>query len=203
MDNEKIAHIKEWLGSGSINIFGLPMRGKDTVGKRLAEALDARFLSSGAILRERAAKEVASGMLVETELFRSLVLPYFSGSEFYGRPLILSSIGRWSGEEKMVMDALERSGHPLKAVLLLDVSEVDVRNRWETARVLGERGKREDDSSKEIFETRLREFDEKTVPVIQRYLRMGLLVHAWADGSRDAVFTEVIENLWKKSIDKA
>ena len=48
---EKIAKIKEWLGTGSINIFGLPMSGKDTVGIRLAEALGARFLSSGIIIR--------------------------------------------------------------------------------------------------------------------------------------------------------
>ena len=37
----KIAKIKTWLGTGSINIFGLPMSGKDTQGIKLAEALNA------------------------------------------------------------------------------------------------------------------------------------------------------------------
>jgi len=43
---EKIVAIKKWLGTGSINIFGLPMSGKDTMGIRLAEALGGKFLSS-------------------------------------------------------------------------------------------------------------------------------------------------------------
>ena len=37
---EKFEKIKEWLGTASVNIFGLPMSGKDTVGMRLAEKLD-------------------------------------------------------------------------------------------------------------------------------------------------------------------
>ena len=28
---EKITVIKQWLGTGSINVFGLPFSGKDTV----------------------------------------------------------------------------------------------------------------------------------------------------------------------------
>ena len=49
--DEKIATIKQWLGTGSINIFGLPMSGKDTQGIKLAEALNGKFLSSGMIIR--------------------------------------------------------------------------------------------------------------------------------------------------------
>ena len=48
---EKFSTIKNWLGTGSINIFGLPMAGKDTQGIKLAEALNAKFLSSGMIVR--------------------------------------------------------------------------------------------------------------------------------------------------------
>ena len=50
MEN-KLSIIKEWLGTGSINIFGLPMSGKDTQGIKLAEILNAKFLSSGMIIR--------------------------------------------------------------------------------------------------------------------------------------------------------
>ena len=53
---EKLSIIKSWLGSGSINLFGLPMSGKDTQGIKLAEALDAKFLSSGMIIRNMEAK---------------------------------------------------------------------------------------------------------------------------------------------------
>ena len=36
---DKLAKIKAWLGTGSLNVFGLPMSGKDTVGERLAFCL--------------------------------------------------------------------------------------------------------------------------------------------------------------------
>ena len=48
---QKISALKSWLGTGSINIFGLPMSGKDTVAVRLAELLDGKMLSSGIIIR--------------------------------------------------------------------------------------------------------------------------------------------------------
>lgn len=41
---EQVQQIKAWLGTGSINIFGMPMSGKDTVGVRLAETLGGNFV---------------------------------------------------------------------------------------------------------------------------------------------------------------
>ena len=77
---EKIAKIKAWLGTGSINVFGLPMSGKDTQGIRLAEALDAKFLSSGMIIRSMEKKAqlntTGNGELTPTDLFYEWVLPY-------------------------------------------------------------------------------------------------------------------------------
>ncbi|MBP5204843.1 hypothetical protein J6Z37_00890, partial [Candidatus Saccharibacteria bacterium] len=78
---EKIATIKDWLGTGSINIFGLPMSGKDTVGVRLAETLGGKFLSSGMIIRamEKGTSQnlTGEGKLIETNVFYDWVLPYF------------------------------------------------------------------------------------------------------------------------------
>ena len=38
-----IEAIRQWLGAGAINLFGLPMSGKDTQGERLAAALSAQL----------------------------------------------------------------------------------------------------------------------------------------------------------------
>jgi len=199
MQVEKLAVIAKWLGGGSVNVFGLPMSGKDTVGERLAGALHGRFLSSGAILRERQVKEADTGELVPTDLFREVVLPYFYREELAGTPLMLSSVGRWSGEEDDVMRVAELCDHPLRAVLLLDVSEADVWERWEVAQILADRGGRADDGSREIFARRLAEFREKTAPVILHYERLGLLEHVRADGSRDEVFGNAVEALLRKA----
>lgn len=197
---EKINTIKKWLGTGSINIFGLPMSGKDTVGIRLAELIDARFLSSGMIIRaaenETNKKMTANGELIPTNIFYDLVLPYFEREDLKGFPLILSSIGRWYGEEKEVLKVAEGAGHPIKAAVILDVSEDDIARRWETAKVLGDRGMREDDKDPDVFRKRITEFRTKTLPVLKTYKDLGLLVNVRADMTRDEVFNALVEKLY-------
>lgn len=196
---DKLAKIKAWLGTGSLNVFGLPMSGKDTVGERLAKDLDAKFLSSGIIIRAFEAEQnqnmTGSGQLIPTNTFYDIILPYFSREEMKDDSLILSSVGRWSGEEDKIMEAAKNGGHEIKAVVLLDLTEADVKSRFEAAKRLNDRGERADDANLEIFETRIREFNEKTVPVLNHYDELNLLIKVPADGSRDEVYLSVIDKL--------
>ena len=196
---DKLARIKSWLGTGSLNVFGLPMSGKDTVGERLAKDLDAKFLSSGIIIRAFEAEQnrnmTGSGQLIPTNTFYDIILPYFSREEMKNDSLILSSVGRWAGEEDKIMEAAKNGGHEIKAVVLLDLTEADVKNRFEAAKKLNDRGERADDANLEIFETRIREFNEKTVPVLNHYDELKLLIRVPADGSRDEVYSSVIDKL--------
>lgn len=200
---EKVVIIREWLGSGAVNVFGLPMSGKDTVGVRLADELGAKFLSSGDMLRKVEAETgeilTKDGLLSPTDRFREVVLPYFYREDLRGEPLVLSSVGRWSGEEGPVMEALSESGHPVKAAVLLQVSEDDVWQRWEAAKILADRDGRDDDGAREIFEKRLVEFAEKTGPVLEKYKELGLLLEVRADGSRDEVFEAVVDALLNRA----
>ena len=201
--NDKIETIKKWLGTGSINIFGLPMSGKDTQGIKLAETLNAKFLSSGMIIRamEDETKKHYSehGALIPTNVFYEWVLPYFERRDLFRYPLILSSIGRWVGEEKQVMSVASGAGHEIKAVIVLNISEADVEKRFETAKVLDDRGDRRDDKDLETFKTRLKEFREKTLPVLQHYKTLGLLIEVNGDQTREAVFNEIVEKLYEKA----
>lgn len=196
---DKLARIKSWLGTGSLNVFGLPMSGKDTVGERLAKDLGAKFLSSGIIIRAFEAEQnqnmTGSGQLIPTNTFYDIILPYFSREEMKNDSLILSSVGRWAGEEDKIMAAAKNGGHEIKAVVLLDLTETDVKNRFEAAKELNDRGERADDANLEIFETRIREFNEKTVPVLNHYDELKLLIKVPADGSRDEVYSSVIDKL--------
>lgn len=196
---DKLAKIKTWLGTGSLNVFGLPMSGKDTVGERLAKDLGAKFLSSGIIIRAFEAEQnqnmTGSGQLIPTNTFYDIILPYFSREEMKNDSLILSSVGRWSGEEDKIMEAARNGGHEIKAVVLLDLTEADVKNRFEAAKELNDRGERADDANLEIFETRIREFNEKTVPVLNHYDELKLLIRVPADGSRDEVYSSVVDKL--------
>lgn len=199
--DEKVARIKEWLGSGSINIFGLPMSGKDTVGTRLAKLIGGEFLSSGDIIRDFENKQndhmSDNGQLIPTNKFYDIVLPHFYIEELVDKPLVLSSIGRWEGEEDEVMKHTKESGHEIKAVVYLKLSEEDVRTRWQAAKELGDRGMRGDDADPKVFETRIEEFHEKTMPVLKHYNDLNLLFEIDASGTRDEVFNSVIDALTK------
>lgn len=200
---EKVAKIKEWLSTGSINVFGLPYSGKDTVGLRLAELIGAKFLSSGLILRaaekedKELAKELAAGNLAPTDTFRRIIMPYFSRNDLADFPLVLSSVGRWEGEEYDIMDSAAKANHGIKAVILLNISEDEAKKRWEAARVLGDRGERSDDREKGILDNRIKEFIEKTMPVIETYRKRELLIPVHATGDREEVFNSVIDELCK------
>jgi adenylate kinase len=202
---EKIAKIKEWLGTGSINIFGLPFSGKDTVGLRLAELLGAKFLSSGLILRaaekedKELAKELAAGNLAPTDTFRRIIMPYFGREDLADFPLVLSSVGRWEGEEYDIMESAANANHEIKAVILLNISEDEARKRWEVSRVVGDRGQRSDDREKHVLDNRIKEFIEKTMPVIETYRERELLIPVHGTGERDAVFNGVIDELYKRA----
>lgn len=200
---DKINTIKQWLGTGSINLFGLPMSGKDTQGIKLAEVLNAKFLSSGLIIRamEKQTQKSYSGhgILAPTNVFYEWVLPYFERPDLRRYPLILSSVGRWHGEEEQVMSVAAGSGHEIKAVIILNVSEADVAQRFETAKIIDDRGDRHDDKTTEIFKTRLQEFREKTLPVIQYYQSQGLLIEINGDQNRNLVFNEIIDKLYLKA----
>ncbi len=78
---------------------------------------------------------------------------------------------------------------------MLQLSEQDAIERWEAAKLLNDRGLRADDANPEIFQTRINEFREKTVPVLRHYQELGLLVPVKADAPRDQVFANVIEAL--------
>ena len=204
---EKITKIREWLGTGSINIFGLPMSGKDTVGVRLAETLGARFLSSGMIIRtmekEQKSHYTDEGELLPTTLFYDWILPYFGRDDLKGSPLVLSSVGRWSGEEVHVMEAAENAGHPIRAVVLLNASEAEVLERWQAVQEMGKRDvkhemeKRVDDAHEETFEKRISEFNQKTLPVLRNYQSMGLLISVSGGADRETVFNSVVDALYE------
>ena len=200
---EKISAIKTWLGTGSINIFGLPMSGKDTQGIKWAETLDAKFISSGMIIRAMEKKTnnnyIKHGELIPTNVFYEWVLPYLERRDLFNYPLVLSSIGRWQGEEDQVISVAKGAGHEIKAAIILNISEADVEQRFHAAKVLADRGEREDDKDLEVFRVRIKEFREKTLPVLQHYKTLGLLVEVNGDQPREAVFNEIVEKLSRRA----
>lgn len=192
--------IASWLKTGSINIFGLPFAGKDTQAQRLAEIFDAPIIGGGDILRSQPAtpqhvlETIGKGKLAPSEEYLRIMVPYFSQSDFAGRPLILSSVGRWHGEEEGIINAAYSSGHPLMAVLFINIDEQTVRERWQAVENLTARGSRDDDAA-EALETRFEEFRNKTIPVIDFYRETGLLFEVNGTHPPNKVTAEILAGL--------
>ena len=194
MDN--IDKIKNWLGSGSINIFGKPLAGKDSQCRILAELLGGNVLGAGEIFRGSdmpdSVKEcMKNGNLVPTQDFINIVLPFLSQERLMGKPLILSSVGRWHGEEEGVIGAVKSAGHPMKIAIYLDLSDEELLNRLRAAEQQKDRADRQEDSE-EALKNRLNEFDAKTKPVLEYYQNVGLLINVNGVGTREQVAENIL-----------
>lgn len=206
---DKIEIIKQWLGSGAINIFGIQFAGKDTLGIPLAEKLGAVFISSGDLVRaamhnerdsriRQAAIDSQTGILTPTDEFRQLIVPHLKDEKLAGKPLVLGSVGRWIGEEDAVMDALNEGGHPLKAVIVLHIPIEEVWRRWDEVKHT-RNGGRADDQDRSRVQLRLDEFQEKTAPVIQKYQQLGLVIDIDATDTIEATFASAIDQLYLRA----
>jgi adenylate kinase len=202
MESE-IEKIKKWLGSGSINIFGLPFAGKDTHGRELSKLLEAPLIGGGEIIRSTLAPKhmkdhIATGQLSPTDEYLALVLPYLSQNKFADKPLILSSVGRWFGEHIPVRTAAADSGHPIKAVIFLDIDSSELHKRWEASLKLMDRGSRHDDAE-HVLDTRIHEFQTKTLPVIDFYRQQDLLIEIDGKPEKSLVSQTIISKLYEKA----
>lgn len=180
-----------FLGSGSVNIFGHPFAGKDTLAHNLSVLLNAPVVSGGDILRSHEDQEtikqlMRTGELFPTDYYLGIVLPFLAQEKLQGKPLILSSLGRWTGEEKTIMNACVQTEHAIKAVIHLKVSEETVWERLEASQAKQDRAHRHDDAE-HILAVRLKEFQEKTLPVLEFYREKGLLIEV--DGHKEITDT--------------
>lgn len=201
IDDERIETIKQWLGAGSINIFGRPFAGKDYQGKKIAEILGGALIGGGEILRniempETIKTPMKAGELPPSKDFLKIVVPYLNQQSLIGKPLLLSSLGRWHGEEKVVIDALKESGHPLRTAIYLDIPVNQSRKRWQALEINKDRSDRIDDTESALS-VRFNEFDKKTIPVLEYYRRLGLLIEIDGTGSRDEVTSSIIDALFE------
>ncbi len=197
-NKNNLSVISQWLGTGSINIFGRPFSGKDTQGNRLVKLFNAKLIGGGDIIRRSDVQHVKDiidkGNLAPQADYLNMVLPYLSRDEFKASPLILSSLGRWLGEEQPVLEATAQANHPIKAVITLTIPEDTVHERWKAAQSGSERGNRRDDDEQHIS-TRLKEYREKTIPVLNFYRSRNLLVEVDGTQDPDKVTADILAHL--------
>ena len=201
---EQITSIKNWLQTGSINLFGAPFAGKDTQANIIAELIGARVISSGQLLRENKAnpklqQAMADGGIVPSELFFEIVLPYLKSEELAGKPLILSEMGRKNlSEAEGTIKVARDSGHVQKVVVLLNLSDQEIWKRFRQSQLDGDRGIRDDDNEA-VLQTRIDKFKNEVMPVIEYYRHKDQLIEIDGSQTKDQVTQKVLNALEVKS----
>jgi adenylate kinase family enzyme len=137
---------------------------------------------------------MAQGGIIPSELFLSIIPPFFAHESLAHSPLLLSSVGRLPEEVSTVERATKDSSHPIKAVIVLDLDEPDVWRHYEISQQLHDRGSRADDN-KESLIRRLLEY-AKTKPVIEHYAHQNVVIHIDDTKSVDEVTQEIIDALY-------
>jgi adenylate kinase len=198
--------VREWLGAGAINIFGIQFSGKDTQLNRLQSWLGGVVLGGGDISRqimdqlpEYVRKATLAGELIPLEYFLKLMPPVLGHDQHRGKPLLLSAVGRWHGEEEGVTRSAEEAGHHLKAVIWLEMDEDLSWKRWKHMPHVGDRTERVDDAA-EGLSMRLKWFREKTLPVKDYYAQRGLVISVDASKSPDEVEAAILDGLYELAV---
>jgi adenylate kinase len=183
-------------------LLGPPASGKGTQGRRLAERLGLSYLSTGALLRSAVEEGSPLGREAAPILARHEYLPdplmcSIMGDwlESHAGGWVLDGFPRSPAQAEYLSGWLAARGLSLDAAILLEVPESEllrrIRDRVECPgcrwsgrsdqlaagscpRCGGPAGPREDDTE-DGFRSRLAEYLEHTLPVVDRYEAAGLL----------------------------
>ena len=77
-----------------------------------------------------------------------------------------------------------------------------MKNRWQIVNSLGDEARtvRDDDKTMETFEVRIKEFNEKTRPVLEHYENLGLLIHIDGSKDRESVYEAMVGALYNFAV---
>lgn len=184
-------------------LLGPPASGKGTQGRRLAARLGLAYLSTGALLRSAVEEGSPLGLAAAPILARHEYLPDSLMCPIMGEWLarqsggwVLDGFPRSLAQADFLGDWLAEQGQSLSAAVLLEVPESELLRRirdrvecpacrWSGRRDQlvsglcpecgGDAGPRDDDSEAG-FLSRLAEYHEHVLPVIDRYQKQGLLL---------------------------
>ena len=185
-----------------IIMFGAPASGKGTHSKKLGQALDIPYISTGDMLRdlllkpdnektdiERGiAKVMKEGGLVSDELVLDLIRERMAqgdcekGCIFDGFPRTL--IQKQELEKMLAADG----GKLVKGVIRLDVNREELTNRFmeRVEEMIKDGGTPREDDNRDSFGRRLNTYTMRTEPVLEDFRNSGIPIHVVnANGTKD------------------
>jgi adenylate kinase len=183
-----------------IVLLGPPGSGKGTQAKKLVEEFGIPHISTGALLREAAAKGTELGLKAKELTDKGELVPddVMLGmiEERLGQPdiedgFILDGYPRNLAQAESLEDLLERIGKPADEAILIDVEVERIIKR--IARRAKEEGRADD--NEETLRHRFEVYEEQTAPVADFYAERGLLTRVLGHGPVEEIFQRILSVL--------
>jgi len=184
----------------NIALFGPPGAGKGTQSALLMKKYNLSYIATGDILRQEisnqtdlgleADKIISKGGLVSDELIIQIIEKKLK-SDQTSAGFLFDGFPRTYIQAYILDGLLSKIHTSLTTLISLEVGKKEV-----TARLL-ERAKTSgrSDDTKEVILNRLKEYDEKTLPVLNFYDEAGTLAPINGVGKIDEVFGRIIEQM--------
>lgn len=180
-------------------IFGPPGSGKGTQAELIHDRLGIEHLSTGEILRSegargseigrRSAEIMRAGHLLPDELMDAIVEQRLAATP---GNVLLDGFPRTVRQAHGLDQILARDGRSVAFVVALQVPEADLVERL--LQRAGREGRADD--TPESIEERMREYHERTEPVLEHYRRAGVDVYVVdGSGSAESVFARIEDTL--------
>lgn len=177
-----------------IILFGPPGAGKGTQAKKLQDELNIPHLSTGDIFRAAIKNQTPlgvkvkaildSGKLVADEIVVDLVIDEIKQPK-YDKGYILDGFPRTVPQAAAFDNFLEKNGDEVDALVLLKVPENEL-----ISRILS-RGEGRTDDTEEKIKTRLKVYEDETMPVMNHYKQKGKVQEINGVGSVEEIFGRI------------
>ncbi|MGM0650443.1 MAG: adenylate kinase, partial [Bacteroidota bacterium] len=186
----------------NIAIFGPPGAGKGTQAKKLAKRYKLTYISTGDILRDEikegtklgkeAKKIIERGELVSDEIIVQIIEERIK-TNLGAKGILFDGFPRTYAQAYILEGLLLKMNTKLTCMLSLEVPKEELLKR------MLKRSKEENrsDDKKEIIENRFKEYEKKTIPVIEFYKEQGKYMQVDGTGTIEEVFGRLCEAIEK------
>ncbi len=192
----------------NIALFGPPGAGKGTQSERLIEDYNLHYISTGEILRKEMAEKtalgeearsiIASGGLVSDEIIVQIIEKFITDNR-QAKGFLFDGFPRTYIQAYILEGLMIKLHSSLTCLINLQVPEdVSVERLLKRGK-----GSGRSDDNEEVIHNRLREYSDKTLPVLQFYKEKGLCYDVDATKPIDEVYhciKEIVERELRKTL---
>lgn len=178
-------------------IFGAPGSGKGTQSGNITEKYGFIHLSTGDLLRaekksgtalgEQIKTLIDAGNLVPDEIIQEMVKNFVHNNK-NAKGFIFDGFPRTSSQAVWLDQMLEEANTKISLMLLLDVSEEELKKR---ILLRGEQSSRADDANEKIIENRIKVYNKQTAPIMDYYKEQNKYYRVDGKGKLDKVFENI------------